>query len=461
MQLRIKLYDLILAFANALDQVHPALTGHHRRVGFLLDRLAERLGLPSEERERLFLAGIMHDVGVIPLKTSAEDLVFERERYLHPQAGCLFLQNCPTLAEEAERVRFHHMYWEKACDRGLAAREGSLINIADRVDVDLRAKNDFREAVEGTDRRVCERRPGIYSPDHIEAMQDILHDEETLNDLAGAHTRLPAFVRRRYGDQILTPQETIQFSTLFGHIIDSCSPFTATHSTGVAHMAVALGRLTGMGQDDLDTLFVAGMLHDIGKLGIPLALLEKPGQLTDEEFPKVKRHADLSRLWLDAVPGFERVSVLGGGHHERLDGKGYPLGLKGEEIPLPSRIMAIADVFTALTEDRPYRKGMTPPEAASSSGARPEKYLRGSQPKMPMMAVSLPGGKPSGMVWQRPSSPRSQRESKKGFRQASRGVLPPSSARGSSAMPSPIMRTYFIFCLLFHTNLPNRAAVPQ
>lgn len=93
------------------------------------------------------------------------------------------------------------------------------------------------------------------------------------------------------------------------------------------------------------------------------ALLEKPGQLTDEEFPKVKRHADLSRLWLDAVPGFERVSVWGGGHHERLDGKGYPLGLKGEEIPLPSRIMAIADVFTALTEDRPYRKGMTPPEA--------------------------------------------------------------------------------------------------
>ncbi|MFR9039431.1 MAG: HD-GYP domain-containing protein, partial [Bilophila wadsworthia] len=60
---------------------------------------------------------------------------------------------------------------------------------------------------------------------------------------------------------------------------------------------------------------------------------------------------------------FERVSVWGGGHHERLDGKGYPLGLKGEEIPLPSRIMAIADVFTALTEDRPYRKGMTPPEA--------------------------------------------------------------------------------------------------
>ncbi|WP_337431167.1 HD domain-containing phosphohydrolase [Bilophila sp.] len=363
MQLRIKLYDLILAFSNALDQVHPALTGHHMRVGFLLDRLSERLGLSAGERERLFLAGIMHDVGVIPLKTSAEDLIFERERYLHPQAGCLFLQSCPTLAEEAERVRFHHMYWEKACDRGSAAREGSLINIADRVDVDLRAKKDFREAVENAERKVRQRRPGVYSPDHAEAMLDILHDEETLRGLAGAHRHLPGPFRRRYGDRLLEPQEIIQFSTLFGHVIDSCSPFTATHSTGVAHTAAALGRLAGIGRDDLDTLFVAGMLHDIGKLGIPLSLLEKPGKLTDEEFPKMKRHVDLSRLWLDAVPGFGLVSAWGGGHHERMDGRGYPLGLKDRELPIPARIMAIADVFTALTEDRPYRAGMTPPEA--------------------------------------------------------------------------------------------------
>lgn len=363
MQLQVKLYDLILAFANALDQVHPALTGHHRRVGFLLDSLADRLGVSAEERERLFLAGIMHDVGVIPLKTSAEDLVFERERYLHPQAGCLFLRNCSTLADVAERVRFHHMYWEKARDRGLEAREGSLINIADRVDVDLRSGRDFREAVKNADRNVRERRPGIYAPEHMEAIRDVLHDGDVLDELAEAHLRLPASIRRRYGGQTLDPREIIQFSTLFGHIIDSCSPFTATHSTGVAHAALALGRLAGMEQDDLDTLFVAGMLHDIGKLGIPTALLEKPGPLTDEEFPKVRRHADLSRLWLNAVPGFERVGLWGAGHHERLDGTGYPLGLRGEEISAPARIMAIADVFTALTEDRPYRKGMTPPEA--------------------------------------------------------------------------------------------------
>ena len=88
---------------------------------------------------------------------------------------------------------------------------------------------------------------------------------------------------------------------------------------------------------------------------------------------------------------------------------------------------------------------MTPPEAASSSGARPEKYFLGSQPKMDMMAVSLPGGKPSGMVWTRPSSALAQSESKKGFLQTSSGVLPSSCSSGSSAIPSPIMRTYFIY----------------
>ena len=137
-----------------------------------------------------------------------------------------------------------------------------------------------------------------------------------------------------------------------------------------------------MEQDDLDTLFVAGMLHDIGKLGIPTALLEKPGPLTDEEFPKVRRHADLSRLWLNAVPGFERVGLWGAGHHERLDGTGYPLGLRGEEISAPARIMAIADVFTALTEDRLYRKGMTPAEALHREGMVARGHLDGDMVRL-------------------------------------------------------------------------------
>lgn len=363
MQQPVKLYDLVMAFSNALDQVHPALTGHHLRVGFLLDRLAERLGLSDSERHNLFWAGVMHDVGVVPLKISAADLIFERERFLHPKAGWLFLKECPTLETAAELVRHHHTYWEKARDREAVVRAGCLINIVDRADVLLRGDAPREECARRAAARLRQRRRGVFAPRHLEALLDVLHDGESLAALDGIHGRLPGDLRERYGRQTLRIEEIIRFSTLFGHVIDSCSPFTATHSTGVAYVARALGHSAGLGENDRDTLFVAGMLHDIGKLGIPAALLEKPGPLTETEFPRVKKHADLSRRWLDAVPGFQEVSLWGSCHHERLDGTGYPLGLKADELPIPARIMSIADVFTALTEDRPYRKGMILNEA--------------------------------------------------------------------------------------------------
>lgn len=365
MQLRVKLFDLVMAFSHALDQVHPALAGHHMRVGFLLDNLADRLNLLPDARHKVFLAGVLHDVGVIPLKTSVDDLVFERDRQLHARAGWLFLKDCPPLRHVAGPVHYHHAYWETASEREQEVQDGSLINLADRVDVLLRNNPNFREAVKNTEQNIRKRRTGIFAPHHVEAMVDILYDKPSLDALATAHKHLPAYLRVQYGDVALNPEEIIQFSTLFGHVIDSCSPFTATHSTGVAHTARALGHLSGMEKEDLNTLFVAGMLHDIGKLGVPVALLEKPGPLTDTEFPQVQHHAALSRQWLDAVPGFKTVSLWGALHHERLDGTGYPGHLKADEIPQPSRIMAVADIFTALTEDRPYRSGMKIQEAVS------------------------------------------------------------------------------------------------
>lgn len=103
---------------------------------------------------------------------------------------------------------------------------------------------------------------------------------------------------------------------------------------------------------------MAGLLHDIGKLAVPTEILEKPAALTPEEFAVIQRHAGVGLDLLGSVPGFACIRTWGGLHHERPDGSGYPLGLSGRQLPLPARIMAVADVFTALTEDRPYRKGM-------------------------------------------------------------------------------------------------------
>jgi len=104
---------------------------------------------------------------------------------------------------------------------------------------------------------------------------------------------------------------------------------------------------------------VAGHLHDLGKLAVPAEILEKPAKLTEEEFDIIKSHTFYTYSILETISDLDVINAWASFHHERLDGKGYPFRHKGEDLSLGSRIMAVADVFTAITEDRPYRKGMT------------------------------------------------------------------------------------------------------
>jgi HD-GYP domain-containing protein (c-di-GMP phosphodiesterase class II) len=107
----------------------------------------------------------------------------------------------------------------------------------------------------------------------------------------------------------------------------------------------------------------ASLLHDVGKLGVSNSTLDKPGKLDDEEWAEIKRHPALGRTILSRVSAFDDLSEVAGNHHERLDGKGYPRGLVGDQIDFDSRIVAVADVFDALTADRPYRKAMSADQA--------------------------------------------------------------------------------------------------
>lgn len=138
---------------------------------------------------------------------------------------------------------------------------------------------------------------------------------------------------------------------------------TGTHGTRLAEWAVQVGELAGLDGDELRDLEVACLLHDVGKVGLPDAILDKPGQLTAEEFDQIKKHPDYGWAILRLLPGFERISLLVLHHHERIDGRGYPAGLKDEEIPIGARIVAVVDAFDAMVSDRPYRKGLSPSEA--------------------------------------------------------------------------------------------------
>lgn len=149
----------------------------------------------------------------------------------------------------------------------------------------------------------------------------------------------------------------------FADIIDAKSPFTARHSANVARYARAIGGMLGLTAEELRDLYRAGLLHDIGKLGVSSRILEKPGTLTRGEQRAIRRHPVHTWQILADVPafrGFAREAAL---HHERLDGAGYPWGFGVERLPLVARILAVADVFEALTADRPYRPGMAPGRA--------------------------------------------------------------------------------------------------
>jgi diguanylate cyclase (GGDEF)-like protein len=140
--------------------------------------------------------------------------------------------------------------------------------------------------------------------------------------------------------------------------VDRKDRYTRKHSQQNAEFAVALGKAVGLSEGAVNALRIGGLLHDVGKIGVPDDILKKPGALTDEEFKIMRDHVVLSNLIVHGVPNLQDVSDSVYAHHERWDGNGYPRGLKAEEIPLSGRIMALVDAYSAMILDRPYRKAM-------------------------------------------------------------------------------------------------------
>jgi len=149
----------------------------------------------------------------------------------------------------------------------------------------------------------------------------------------------------------------------FNQLLDMKDLNTGYHCTRLAEWALRVGEEFSLGEELLADLEVAAMLHDIGKMGIPDAILLKPGRLTEEEYAVVKKHPEYGWAILRLFPGFKQAGLIVLHHHEAHDGSGYPGRLKGSQIPLEARIVHVIDAFDAMVSNRPYRKGMPFEEA--------------------------------------------------------------------------------------------------
>ena len=169
--------------------------------------------------------------------------------------------------------------------------------------------------------------------------------------------RVRSLLRVRRLTDALESAETL--FDMLGRIVEARDPYTEGHCERLAHYATALGADLGLGQSDLDILYRGAFLHDIGKIATPDRVLLKPTRLSAEEYALMKQHPIVGDNLCSTVRSLEGVRPIIRSHHERVDGRGYPDGLSGEEIPLLAQIVSVVDDFDALTTDRPYRKALS------------------------------------------------------------------------------------------------------
>ncbi len=357
------LQDLVLSLSDALDLVHLIAVDHQLRTAYIALRLTQPANRPIEDQTDLLYAAALHDIGILSvedridlMKGNVEDLG------RHTLLGADLLSRFDPFQAASGIVRRHHTPWSEADDwigvTGAERVSANAIHLADTVERMIRRDVDVLGQVPGIVECVRRMRGDHFSPDLADAFMDLSRIESFWLDAVSP--RVGSII----AGMVEWPRVTLrmdgleQIGRILSCIVDFRSPYTASHSSGVAATADLLGRRLLFEERECRLLRIAGHLHDLGKVAVPNAILEKAGRLSPPEFDVIRGHAYHTFRILSTIGGFEEITQWAAFHHERMDGNGYPFHHRGESLPLGSRIMAAADVFTALTEKRPYRGGL-------------------------------------------------------------------------------------------------------
>ncbi len=360
----VNLHEAVYSLSNALDLVGVTHIHHGKRVAYLATECGKRLGWSGPRLDELFQAAILHDSGVSKTTVHAKltQLAWEDEAE-HCRLGAELLAGCPLLKHLSDTVLHHHTHWTVLRDLDLPLEvklRANCIYMVDRVDVLALGYQiggeDILLGKEEIRRRIFELRCDWFCPELVDAFMEIsLSDAFWFTLESDDVSAYLATWLSHFPDRAMEFGELRSLVHVFSCIVDAKSPYTKQHSDGVASLARYLGTHFRLPQETCEMLELVGLLHDLGKLRVPDQLLEKPAALDGAERIVMRRHSFDTYSVLKNIRGLERVSLWAAQHHERMDGTGYPFQIKGCDLSLEARIVAVADVFQALAQNRPYR----------------------------------------------------------------------------------------------------------
>ncbi len=375
------------ACSYSLDCVEAELAhvtdNHAKRVAYMSVCMAQQMEIAGEALQDLVICALLHDNALTQYIQEELHGEIAETAEIAATAGtskstlstlkvkgvgvhCLFgeenVQKLPFHTDVKNVILYHH---ENADGSGPFGKRWDEVPIFARI-IHLCDLLDRACRTQGGDPNQAWKK----AEEFIEKVRGSIVDEACIDAFARAFSMedflaLDASdLEKRLWDKVPRIKQELDFSQIqavaefFAQIVDYKSPFTSTHSIGVAQDAEKLARYMGFDEETAQKMYLAGALHDIGKVAIGNEILEKPDRLTDDEFAVMKHHAAYTYYILSGIDGLDEMRDWAAFHHERLDGSGYPFGKTASELNTQERIMACVDIYQALTESRPYKKGM-------------------------------------------------------------------------------------------------------